>query len=279
MELTTLEQFSIESLTNCFNEAFSDYFIKFVATPQQLADRWHRGRVDFSLSGGAVANGNLQGIIMSGVDAWNGQLTTYNAATGVIPSARGKKLTRQIYDYLIPKFEAKGIKQCTLEVIQRNDVAIHVYEKIGFRKERAILCFSGAVNTTNLKTANNCLIKKIENPDWELLRSFWDFKPSWENNHSAVKKAGPAMEVWGIFDGELKGYAVKSLNSGYIAQFGVKKEAREQGYGASLFKRLGEKNETLVINNVDSRSENTLNFLHRIGMKNKINQYEMKMEL
>lgn len=279
MKLTTLEDYLVETLTDCFNEAFSDYIIRFEAKPDQLAARWKKGRVDFNLSGGAVADNALKGFIISGVDMWKGKLTTYNAATGVVPSARGQKITRKLYDFLLPKFVDRGIKHCTLEVIQRNDVAVHVYEKIGFRIDRALLCFAGKLDTKNINSAKGCTISKLDSPDWSIFDSFRDYDPSWENNNSAVEKAGDAFETFAIYDGELKGYIIKSTNSGFVTQFGVRKSDRNKGYGAALFKHIAKEDETLVITNVDSKSESTLNFLHSIGLKNSINQYEMRMDL
>ncbi len=55
-----------------------------------------------------------------GVDEHYGKLTAHNDGTGVIPTYRGNQLVDKMYEVAIPRFKAKGIEQCTLEVIQEN---------------------------------------------------------------------------------------------------------------------------------------------------------------
>ena len=79
-----------------FNDAFSDYIIKFTATEEYLKTRWEAAAVNFDLSFGAFKNNKLIGFIIHGIDKQNGINTAFNVATGVIPEHRGKRIVKEI---------------------------------------------------------------------------------------------------------------------------------------------------------------------------------------
>ena len=130
MEIITLDNIPLSTLTTCFNKSFSDYFVKFEVTESSLQQRLKGAGIDFSLSAGVLDGKELVGFIVHGNRTWNGLKTAFNAGTGVIPTHRGNGLAEIMYDYLIPKFKLNGIQSISLEVIQKNVKAIHVYKKL-----------------------------------------------------------------------------------------------------------------------------------------------------
>jgi hypothetical protein len=87
-----------------FNDAFSDYIIKFTATEEYLKTRWEAAGVNFDLSFGAFKNNKLNGFIIHGIDKQNGINTAFNVATGVISEHRGKRIVKEI---MMTQYEMK----------------------------------------------------------------------------------------------------------------------------------------------------------------------------
>ncbi len=187
MIITNLTSTDLGDITNTFNAAFSDYIIQFIATEEYLQNRWEAAGVNFELSFGAFIDNKLVGFIIHGIDIWDGLKTAFNVGTGVIPEHRGKKIVKKLYNHALPVLKSHGIKQCRLEVIQNNEKALRAYKSIGFKEKRELLCFAYKSNQTQyemppfkqhqLKIENN-----ISNVEWNILKTFWDFKPSWENS-------------------------------------------------------------------------------------------------
>ena len=154
--------------------------------------------------------------------------TAYNSGTGVIETYRGQKLTRQLYDFILPVLKEKGIEKIMLEVITENAPAIHSYEIIGFRKIRKVVCYQGEVDGEK-----NAAIREMED-DWELFASFWNWPPTWQNSIQTLRNLDNQHHTIGFFEQEkLCGYASYS-DSGRVAQIAVHPDYRRQGIGRSL---------------------------------------------
>ena len=72
---------------------------------------------------------------ITGIDNREGVPTAYNAGTGIIPAFRGQGIVGEMYEMLLPRLKAMGIRQSILEVICQNERAIKAYEKAGFQHE------------------------------------------------------------------------------------------------------------------------------------------------
>jgi len=275
-KILPLSEIPYAQFVACYNEAFSDYFIKFEVDEAYLRWKSNGARVNYDLSAAVLEDDKMVAFVVTGVDDWQGLKTAYNGGTGVIPSQRGNRLTSEIYDFLMPKFKAADIEQCTLEVIMKNFKAVKVYEHLGFKIERGFNCFSGEMNVEPKPLANGLDIRETT-LDKDLFQSFWDYQPSWESTFAAIERNLDSFIIKGIFDGEAcVGYVIYRPQMGYIVQMGVHKKYRNQSLGKHLFKEVLKDSPILKINNVESNAWSMLSFLQKAGLKNPINQYEMK---
>ena len=280
MEIITLDKIPLSDLTICFNEAFSDYFMKFSATESYLQQRWKGAGIDFALSAGVMDEDKLVGFIVNGIRDWNGLKTAFNSGTGVIPTHRGNKLTEKMYQFLEPKFIENGIQSLALEVIQENIKAIHVYEKVGLKIKRGFHCFGGEIKIDSPKLTQDLIIKEIKNPEWGSFKSYYDFEPAWENNNVAVKTCEELYSFLGVEkNNKLIAFAIVKNENGTIPQFGVHPEFRNQGVGKFLFSHISTLHSSIRSNNIDASALSVLKFLETIGLKNTVNQYEMVSHL
>jgi GNAT superfamily N-acetyltransferase len=129
---------------------------------------------------------------------------------------------------------------------------------------------------------NNFQIKEIENPDWDELKSFWDFEASWQNSIDSVKRKIEYFKILGIFDKEnLAGYGIIERHTGDIPQFAIAPQYRRKGCATTLFKYLLEydKTDTFKFVNTDAEYEPFQKFAESINIPPGLGQYEMIMQI
>lgn len=277
--IQTLEHSTIEELLSVFNLSFSDYIIPFHLTKEQLEHKIKSDRINLDLSVGAFVNNKLVGFILHSLDIRDNHKIVYNAGTGVVPSQRGKKLTIQLYNFILPIFQNLKIDRILLEVITENKAAIKTYQNLGFVIARKLNCFKGTLD--NKAITNRYRIKRNGTYDWSKFQSFWDFKPSWQNDIPTLEKLKETNVLIEIYDAEvLLGYVVFNPNTNRIQQFAVHKSFRNKGVGTSLFNEIKKNSSTeIAVINCDDSSVTNTKFLEKQGLQNYIGQYEMKLVL
>ncbi|MBK7812597.1 MAG: GNAT family N-acetyltransferase [Saprospiraceae bacterium] len=276
MEIKTLENIDFEVLLHAFNESFSDYFVPLQLTLDQLKAKLKLDKVNFAYSVGAFIDQKLVGFILHGFDTIDIKRVVYNGGTGVIPAQRKQGLTQEMYDYILPTLRAENIDHLVLEVIVQNKQATKVYQKVGFNIVRKLICYKGAINAS---THSQIRIEEMSEYNWEKLKSFWDFTPSWQNSTKVLEELRDTNKLFGAFmDDQLVGYSVYNPQSKRVQQFAVDHKCRGMKIGSSLFHHIGiEYEKNLSIINVDETSKSTNAFLTRIGLENFVEQLEMKL--
>lgn len=279
MQFKTLENISVAELLHVFNEAFSDYILPMHLTKEQLVNKIIAERIKKEISVGAFEGEKLIGFILHGLDTIDGKKIAYNAGTGVIPNKRGKKLTSQLYEFVLPKLKQENIAHIDLEVITNNAAAIKTYSSIGFNIKRTLNSYKGSLSTGN--SNSNAEVKYIYRPEWDLLQSFWDWSPSWQNSIQAINNSWSQLDTIGLFvDENLVGYMVFHPKTNRILQFAIAKSARKKGLGNQLLNYFAlNKSKTVSLTNIDDQSQETNNFLSAAGLDLFIRQYEMEFSL
>ncbi|WP_411893700.1 GNAT family N-acetyltransferase [Winogradskyella sp. A2] len=279
MEFKTLKGISTKEITQVFNEAFSDYFIPLNFTEEQLKSKMVADKTDLSLSVGVFEKGNLVAFILHGFDIIDNQKMVYNGGTGVVHEKRGAGLTKQMYQYIIPLLIVNGIDRIILEVIDKNIQAIKSYEKSGFKTKRHLACYKGKIEISN--TNANVEIKELKNYNWQLMESFWDVSPTWQNSIPVVNEIISTNASLGAYvKNQLVGYVIYNPNNNRIQQIAVQKGYRNKRIASTLIVKLKERfGNKLSIINVDKRSSAVNDFFNKIGLKNSLEQIEMEMIL
>ena len=263
-----------------FIEAFSDYVFPFALTETQFRNHIVLNAVNLEQTAGYIDNGNLVGFSLNGFGLWEGRTTVYDAGTGVIPAYRRQGISDAMFKMMLPVFAANGAEQFLLEVITTNDRAISLYEKLGFRtvRELALLQCDARVKVGQgfLPTAE---IREITGPDWNLLTTFWDGRPSWQNSIDAVNRSLALKRILGAFiDGRCVGYIVFSAKFGRVSQIAVNKTYRNQGIGTFLVKKMQYETAdgySLQIINIDKSLDAAMVFFANRGFYERLSQYEM----
>lgn len=276
MTISSIHPKQLDALAVCFNEAFANYFVPFNIDANYLFNRWKAARVDYDLSFAAFDQGRPIAFIINGLDDWDGRLCAFNTGTGVLPEYRGQRLVDRLYEVAFPRMKSKGVEQCRLEVITKNERAIRVYSRIGFSIERSMDCFNGSLNEQKalVKALN---FEKVKQANWEIYEKCHDFQPSWDNVQKAIQLQNK-FEYWEArLNDEWVGYVIISPKGGYVPQFGIHPQFRQRGLGRTLFYHLQKVNPNIRLNNIDQKSKATIRFLTARGLEQHISQHEMAM--
>lgn len=280
MRFQTLESCDVELLQEVFQKSFADYLVPIKISVPQLRTKLKRDAVVLPLSPGISPAEELAGFILNGIDTRDGKQTAYNAGTGVIPSARGQRATRKMYDYISPALKAAQVERCLLEVIAGNDRAIHTYQAIGFEIIREFICYKGEAPLPPI-LPTSIHIQESQQVDWGAWKSFRDWQPSWQNDDPAIKRIQAAHRFVSLSEGDqVLGYAVYLPDSGYVSQFAVHPKHRGRRFGTALLAHIGAAcHQALRFINIDASAQSTPHFLRSLDIQETVRQYEMAMDI
>jgi len=279
MEIKTLNGTDIQKIAKVFNASFADYFISFRLSQEQLKLKMLADKTDLSLSVGVFDEQQLIAFILHGYDTIDAKKVVYNGGTGVVPNKRGHGLTKQMYAFLVPLLLKHGIHKLLLEVISKNIPAITSYKKSGFKVTRELYCYTGEVTVPN--TNKDIVIKELQRYNWELMESFWDAYPTWQNSKNVlntIKDRNVSLAAY--WAQQFVGYVIYDPTSKRIQQLAVHKNFRKKDVASSLILAITEKyGTTLSIINVDKNTTAMNAFFKKIGLTVNLEQFEMTMEL
>ena len=279
MKFSTLNHVPTPILLSTFNKAFSDYM---TPTPPMSEEvflwKIQRDGARLDLSAGMfLEDDKLVGFILHAPGVWKDRHIAYNAGTAIIPGHRNQKGGTKMYDLILPKLKEAGIEGSLLECITTNHRALHVYDKVGFEIDREVSCYKGKLTVGGFRLPKEVCFEELNEPDWDLFQSFWNFQPSWQSSISAVDRILPTLKLVGIcYNDDLVGYAILNPKNGFLPQFAIHPAFRRRGLGHLLFQKMQTLTKRpLALINIDSSDKTTHDFLKAINMEKVVQQYEM----
>lgn len=280
-KIDTLKNSKSEEIVETFNTAFSDYFFPIKFTKEQFELKLLIEGGSLELSVGAFENDKLIAFILHFTNVSDGKLMIYNGGTGVVPDFRGNHLTSKMYEFIKPKLAENKINKMVLEVLTQNIPAIKTYQNQGFKIKRELNCFKGKLKLTNEEISRKSYeIVELKEFNWDLLQTFWDYPPTWQNSIQTVNNLKEQNITFGIIaENKILGYIIYNPNTKRIHQLGVHKDFRNKGFGQRLLESVYKIDNEISIINVDSRDNALVRFLEKNGLNNYTSQYEMELEL
>jgi ribosomal protein S18 acetylase RimI-like enzyme len=268
------------TLYDAFIEAFSDYVLPFALTETQFRNHIILNAVDLGRTVGCVEGERLVGFSLNGFGNWEGRSTVYDAGTGVVPDRRRQGVSEAMFALMLPEFRESGVDQCLLEVVTTNTGAINLYKKLGYHavREVALLQCDGKIKVSP-DAPQNIEIRDVDEPNWDVLTSFWDGKPSWQNSIDAVNRSRKMKRMLGAYsDGNCLGYIVFSSKFGRVAQLAVSKDHRNLGIATALLVAMQAETAdgfSVQVINIDKSLPAAMNFFRNRGFYERLSQYEM----
>ncbi|MEP1096618.1 MAG: GNAT family N-acetyltransferase [Cyclobacteriaceae bacterium] len=274
MESRLITKDDFEKLHEAFCHAFSNYKVDFNLTPDEFDIRIHKKlNIDYDLSAATFDGDEMIGFILHTSNIYEGIPTAFNGGTGVIPGFRNQRTGEELYEFLLPKIAEKSIARILLEVIDTNDQAIRLYEKIGFNFRRKFLCykledssfFSDSEDTTK------------EGATININEDFADFEPSFVDSKNQLLQGNETVLLI-EHENEVAGYVVFQSLFGRISQIAISRQHRKKGLGKKLVKGvLNRSQKKLTVINVPEDEYGFQQFLSTCGFENQVNQFEMEL--
>ncbi|MDQ6799347.1 MAG: GNAT family N-acetyltransferase, partial [Acidobacteriota bacterium] len=131
IQIRSLDGVSFETMTEAFNDAFSDYDIPAKYTSEYLTNLVIRRGYRPDLAVGAFDGNRLVGFVFNCVDGD----AAYNSGTGVAISHRRQGIARRLMQRSI---ETLPVRRYILEVIDTNKRAAALYRELGFVETRQL---------------------------------------------------------------------------------------------------------------------------------------------
>ena len=145
-----------------------------------------------------------------------------------MPDWRRRGIARSMVTWLIDQARAAGARQITLEVIADNQPAHRLYQSLGFREVRELLCWQRPAAADPLPIPFERLIRV---PCQDLLDNFeaWhDQPPCWQRELTSLRKiAGPLTGYRLDYEGRPAGYCIVGAHADAVAlvDVGINPEA------------------------------------------------------
>ena len=251
-----------EQIFEAFSLGFSDYVVPFQPSIDALREMLTRRGFVASLSVGAFDGDRLVGITLNGVDGDR----AYDSGTAVIPSHRRQGLSSRMMQM---SFSFLAPRTYILEVLQQNAAAVALYESLGFHHTRPFQVWS-------FTSQSPTRVPELANADLDLIRSWCDVEPSWQNDVPSLRRARDSYVVLGDSDGA----AVLFPRTGDLPLLAVAPHARKQGLGRALLNAAATRaDKPLRILNVDDRNAEIAAFLETCGAARGPKQFEMTKQL
>ncbi len=124
----------LQDVILAWNEGFEGYFIKMNFSVGQLMKRMVEEELSAEHSIILYDGKRPIGIVLNGIREADGMKRAWNGGTGIAPAYRKKGLGRLAITECIRIYEQENVVSATLEAIEENHPAIHLYEKMGYKQ-------------------------------------------------------------------------------------------------------------------------------------------------
>ena len=279
IEYRSLDAELLETIHRAFVDAFSEYEVPIDMPVEKLSEMLLARSFSSSSSLGCYDAGILVGFTLVGIRTSRGIRKSYDIATGIVRSHQRRGLAKKLFDNLRERLVQADTESFTLEVLENNLSAQSVYRDSGLHVSRKFLCYEIEPQAEKVEQYDSSPSVTHLMVDEEQYCSFW---PSWQNSLKSLRDTLDKHRIVTVKDtsGFLLGYGVVHLASGSILQIGSADVPDREGIIEEV---LG-----LIYRSANCTKYRYLNVeegswickvLPRLGFRNFINQYEMKLDL
>ncbi len=185
MELVAANQFSLEQLTDAYNQTRVDYLVPMPMNVAKLREYSRVYDIQLSCSSVAVEDNIMLGLGMLGVRDKRGWITRL----GVLPVGRRKGTGRCLMQALIQQATLNNLTHVWLEVIKGNKPAHKLFHMFGFQETRELIVARRPPSTPVVPTlADN--IKRVTTLNHEealILLAHRKKTPNWLNQTESLQ--------------------------------------------------------------------------------------------
>lgn len=187
MRLVTADNFTLEQLTEAYNQTRVDYLVPMPMNVAKLREYVNLYDVDLSKSFVAMEGNEMYGLGMLGVrhNDW-GWITRL----GVLPSGRRKGVGGALMEGMLDAADFSDFSQVWLEVIKGNAPAHKLFTKLGFVETRELIIARRPPNPTVIESPEGVKqVTALNHEDALILLSHRKSRPNWLNATETMSNA------------------------------------------------------------------------------------------
>jgi ribosomal protein S18 acetylase RimI-like enzyme len=201
LALVAADQVDLDTLTLAFNSGFTNYFVPLTQTSESLATLIETN--DVSLADSVVArepSGAPAGIGLLAVRGRRGWV----AGMGVAPAWRRRAQGEAIMRELIARCRSRGVRVLQLEVLEQNEPARRLYQRLHFIERRHLLIYSGPLASRSGPLLPGPGLSTGPLDAAEALSHFETLHavaPSWQRESQSLARMVPRLSGLGLWEG------------------------------------------------------------------------------
>jgi len=158
MDINSASNYPLPDLTDFLNLGFENYFVPIQFNMSQFVTMLRKDSIDLDSSRVLLIDDEPSGIALITRRGWTSRL----AAMGISRQMRGKGAGSWFMEKLIQEARQRDDHEMVLEVIEQNEPAVKLYQKLGFQTVRRLVGFAhksvlSAVVLPKLAVENNLL--------------------------------------------------------------------------------------------------------------------------
>lgn len=278
-----------QDIFSAFKLGFSDYAIPFDMDLPTFMNRFFHveaNRKEYSFI--AFDDEHPVGIVLGGINDYDGIKTLRCGALSIAPDYRGKGISQELMSAHVSIATMKKCKQLMLEVLCENNRAIHFYEKLGYNRTYNLFYYTllkndfknhgekGDAYSHPLTISTDNLIRLKDN--------LADIHINWQNDFHYIDNI-VHMNYYGIYEGPdyISNHLVAFVavdNKGKIYRIYTHPKHRGKNLGKTLIEHVFTSHDFDRVTFSSPANSSISAFLHSIGFnKEKICQYEMTRAL
>lgn len=282
VSISSLQGCDFTSLYRTYISAFSDYFVPYHISEEQLEVSLQQVVYDPTLSFGAFErSGRMVGFWLTAFDAPSNISKAYGVGTGVVPEERRSSIATKLLSALEREASRRGIKWYSLDVDRENTSAMEFYAKCGFDLSGVhySYCANGEFDETQ-SMVEGFVLREISLGELsEVYQDYLEYQPSWENTLHAMIRMGRFARAFLVEGGrEIFGYGIFQPARSRISQIGILEGQHTALATRTLLHGLSEmvtSSDPLHITSVPETAQRTIVMLEEAGFVQVGEQLEM----
>ena len=236
LDLASVLDYGLDRTVALLNRGFADYVVPIELDAAELTHMVAQDGIDVSSSRVVVRDGQAAGIALIARRGWTARL----AAMALVPEARGAGIGSWLMERLIDEARARGERAMTLEVIEQNEPAVHLYAKCGFCTMRRLVGYVASPPHDSGAASDSVQAALVEIDVCELARQVSACglpDLPWQVSGASLAQMGPPNVAYQLDD------ALVLLSDPEASQIAIRAllvapQARRQGQAARLLRAL-----------------------------------------
>ena len=276
-----LKDCTLQDILSAWNRGFEGYFVQMEFSYEQFIKRMAQEELSAEHSI-LLYDGRMPvGIVLNGIREVHGEKQAWNGGTGIAPEYRGRGLGRLAIAECLRIYEQEGVKKATLEAIQDNHSAIHLYEKMRYKLVGRLMNYV-CKNPILLKDTSSSYRAEFRAPAEIARLSFYDEHIPWQTQRKSIPNGEGLVMIdesgkecaYAIFQREWQEDG--RLPAVYLYQLRIDAEAKLEAAKVLLESVMQLKASSLYVVNLPLGNDVMVEALKEIGFEETIGQVWME---